>query len=164
MICRKYRVCRSGCDLQKSFRSYNEQVRSPRMARYRRWRYAQSANFAKAKAASARMSATGGRSSAAKGKKKRPSNDGCGTRVFAYGEDTHALCLASELADLRAGYANPSFARRAKHWARDEVPQPKERKNDHKGRFFLLAAELGFEPRHTESESAVLPLHNSARY
>ena len=25
-----------------------------------------------------------------------------------------------------------------------------------------LAAELGFEPRHTESESAVLPLHNSA--
>ena len=29
---------------------------------------------------------------------------------------------------------------------------------------FSLAAELGFEPRHTESESAVLPLHNSARY
>ena len=27
---------------------------------------------------------------------------------------------------------------------------------------FFLAAELGFEPRHTESESAVLPLHNSA--
>lgn len=27
---------------------------------------------------------------------------------------------------------------------------------------FLVAAELGFEPRHTESESAVLPLHNSA--
>ncbi len=27
-----------------------------------------------------------------------------------------------------------------------------------------MAAELGFEPRHTESESAVLPLHNSARY
>ena len=26
-----------------------------------------------------------------------------------------------------------------------------------------LAAELGFEPRHTESESAVLPLHNSAK-
>ena len=26
----------------------------------------------------------------------------------------------------------------------------------------LMAAELGFEPRHTESESAVLPLHNSA--
>ena len=30
------------------------------------------------------------------------------------------------------------------------------------GGFFFLAAELGFEPRHTESESAVLPLHNSA--
>ena len=28
----------------------------------------------------------------------------------------------------------------------------------------FLAAELGFEPRHTESESAVLPLHNSARH
>ena len=27
-----------------------------------------------------------------------------------------------------------------------------------------MAAELGFEPRHTESESAVLPLHNSAIY
>ena len=27
----------------------------------------------------------------------------------------------------------------------------------------LVAAELGFEPRHTESESAVLPLHNSAK-
>ena len=26
----------------------------------------------------------------------------------------------------------------------------------------FLAAELGFEPRQTESESAVLPLHNSA--
>ena len=25
-----------------------------------------------------------------------------------------------------------------------------------------MVAELGFEPRHTESESAVLPLHNSA--
>ena len=49
----------------------------------------------------------------------------------------------------------------ARSWARDEVPQTKE-KTDLKGRFFLLAAELGFEPRHTESESAVLPLHNSA--
>ena len=28
--------------------------------------------------------------------------------------------------------------------------------------FSFLAAELGFEPRQTESESAVLPLHNSA--
>ena len=27
---------------------------------------------------------------------------------------------------------------------------------------FFLAAEPGFEPRRTESESAVLPLHNSA--
>lgn len=28
--------------------------------------------------------------------------------------------------------------------------------------YFILAAELGFEPRQTESESVVLPLHNSA--
>ena len=27
-----------------------------------------------------------------------------------------------------------------------------------------VVAELGFEPRHTESESAVLPLHNSASH
>ena len=30
-----------------------------------------------------------------------------GTRVFAEGEDTRALRLSSELADLRSGYANP---------------------------------------------------------
>ena len=47
-------------------------------------------------------------------------------------------------------------------WVCIRTPISKER-TDHKGRFFLLAAELGFEPRHTESESAVLPLHNSAR-
>ena len=80
-------------------------------------RYAQSATFAKGEGRlllSCRMSATEGRSSAVKGKKKRPSDDGHGTRVFAYGEDTHALRLASELADLRTGYANPSFARMGK--------------------------------------------------
>ena len=59
------------------------------MARYRRRRYAQSANFAKAKAASAHMSATGGRSFAIKRKKKRPSDDG----LFS-------LCLAIEIDDI----------------------------------------------------------------
>ena len=62
--------------------------------------------FAKAKTASARMTATGGRSSAAIDKEK-------------------ALLFGVPL---------------------------------------FMAAELGFEPRHTESESAVLPLHNSAKY
>ena len=39
----------------------------------------------------------------------------------------------------------------------------RKEKNDHQMMVvFSLAAELGFEPRHTESESAVLPLHNSA--
>ena len=61
--------------------------------------------------------------------------------------DTHSLC---------SGYANL-----AKGDGSDTVP-PANKKTDHKGRLFYLAAELGFEPRHTESESAVLPLHNSA--
>ena len=38
----------------------------------------------------------------------------------------------------------------------------KTKKGTRMSAFFVLAAELGFEPRHTESESAVLPLHNSA--
>ena len=37
------------------------------------------------------------------------------------------------------------------------------KKTSHRGGLFPMAAELGFEPRHTESESAVLPLHNSAK-
>ena len=49
------------------------------------------------------------------------------------------------------------------HMSGFESPRPKKKKNDHQMMVvFLLAAELGFEPRHTESESAVLPLHNSA--
>ena len=40
----------------------------------------------------------------------------------------------------------------------------RKEKTDHRMMVcFSMAAELGFEPRHTESESAVLPLHNSAR-
>ena len=38
----------------------------------------------------------------------------------------------------------------------------KKRQSSDENCRFLLAAELGFEPRQTESESAVLPLHNSA--
>ena len=40
----------------------------------------------------------------------------------------------------------------------------KNRSKHHVSTGFLLAAEEGFEPSHTESESAVLPLHNSANY
>ena len=36
------------------------------------------------------------------------------------------------------------------------------RKIPRNNRYGELAAEEGFEPSHTESESAVLPLHNSA--
>ncbi len=59
-------------------------------------------------------------------------------------------------------YANPLLHDGATTGFGAAVPQSKQ-KTDRKGRFFALAAELGFEPRHTESESAVLPLHNSAR-
>ena len=40
-------------------------------------------------------------------------------------------------------------------------PYKKPRMKTH-SRFFFLAAGEGFEPSHTESESAVLPLHNPA--
>ena len=42
--------------------------------------------------------------------------------------------------------------------------QFQNKKTNRMGWFFVLAAEPGFEPRRTESESAVLPLHNSAKY
>ena len=83
--------------------------------------------------------------------------------IRAAREDTHALRLKSKLFDLRAGYANPSFALLAKHWV--EAAVRGDKKTDHRLVVcFFMAAELGFEPRHTESESAVLPLHNSAKY
>ena len=46
---------------------------------------------------------------------------------------------------------------------RDDIPLLSQwiKKSRSEERDFL-AAELGFEPRQTESESAVLPLHNSA--
>ena len=40
----------------------------------------------------------------------------------------------------------------------------KRQKRPYAFTYGLLAAELGFEPRQTESESVVLPLHNSAIY
>ena len=66
-------------------------------------------------------------------------------------------------ARLRA-YANPILALRQELRSARLVPRSKKEKTDHRWwSVFSLAAELGFEPRHTESESAVLPLHNSAR-
>ena len=84
------------------------------------------------------------------------------TRVFAFGEDNSRLPLTSELDALCAWYANPILARRARSWARSRgYAATKNAPLELRGAFFM-AAELGFEPRHTESESAVLPLHNSA--
>ena len=51
-----------------------------------------------------------------------------GTRIFAYGEDFHALRLMSQLPDLRAGNANlipRRFARGASFEA--TVPQPTQK-------------------------------------
>ena len=99
-----------------------------------------------------------------KEKKKRPSDDGRGTRVFAKGEDLCTLRLTSELVDLRVTNANPRCGPCTTTVWESTVLLSKERKTDHQKMVcFSLAAELGFEPRHTESESAVLPLHNSAK-
>ena len=92
--------------MQISFRPYRVKPKFPRMARYRRWRYAQSANFAFGE----------GRLTRIPGVKIRSSDD------IDKKEDHHTMVC------------------------------------------FFMAAELGFEPRHTESESAVLPLHNSAKF
>ena len=43
-----------------------------------------------------------------------------------------------------------------------KLKEKQKRRLSTENRRFFLAAELGFEPRQTESESAVLPLHNSA--
>ena len=82
---------------------------------------------------------------------------GSGTRIV-YSDASSSAKLR-----LRRGWnANPiplRFASGAGHGKL--VPPP----NDKKPPSWVachLAAELGFEPRHTESESAVLPLHNSA--
>ena len=61
-------------------------------------------------------------------------------------EDSHALRLASELADLRAANANLSprrFARGASFEATVLLPTQK----GHPKVSFALAAALGFEPR-----------------
>ncbi len=85
-----------------------------------------------------------------------------GTRVFDCVEDTTHLRLTSELVDLRWGYANPILAKGKKLCENPQYCCQKKEKRPSKDGLFSLAAELGFEPRHTESESAVLPLHNSA--
>ena len=54
-----------------------------------------------------------------------------GTRVFAFGEDTHALRLTSELVDIRSGYANPCCAEGATTGLKSAVPLPKRKKTDH---------------------------------
>ena len=48
-------------------------------------------------------------------------------RIFAFGEDSHALRLASELADLRAANANRRICYRRKCPAERWTPQPTEK-------------------------------------
>ena len=68
----------------------------------------------------------------------------CGIGVFAGGEDTHSLRLKSELFDLRSGYANP--ARSASCDSESSIPQPKERKRDHR---MMVGIFAGGEDTHT---------------
>ena len=63
--------------------------------------------------------------------KQKDTHEECGTRVFARGEDTHSLRLASELAELRSEYVNPCFAK-AKHYAQSDSSTAKTKKH-HKG-------------------------------
>ena len=72
--------------------------------------------------------------------------------------------LTSELDALCAGYANPFLRLRSGAECEQTSSAAKNRKNRLLRVGLFLAAELGFEPRHTESESVVLPLHNSAKY
>ena len=71
--------------------------------------------------------------------------------------------LASELDALCGSNANPILAKRQETGSKPQASLTKKEKRPSKDGLFSLAAELGFEPRHTESESAVLPLHNSAK-
>ena len=84
--------------------------------------------------------------------------------------ESSALLLSFSYSHANARYArlasicepNSTTLRVAEQRFEALVPQPTQK--GHPKVSFALAAELGFEPRHTESESAVLPLHNSARY
>ena len=89
---------------------------------------------------------------------------GRGTRVLARGEDTHACRLRASSTRSARGMRTHSFACAQKLSASKQVPLPRIEKNRLLRVGLFLAAELGFEPRHTESESAVLPLHNSAKF
>ena len=71
-------------------------------------------------------------SSAKKKKKDHRVGGRRGIGVFAFGEDTHALRLTSELVDLRSGYANPAPRKRLGARVRETIPMPKERKTDHR--------------------------------
>ena len=72
------------------------------------------------------------------------------------------LAVGSRAAAALRGETEPKFCPMGKT-LRSKPPFGGEKRAPPRlrGRSFL-AAELGFEPRHTESESAVLPLHNSA--
>ena len=70
-------------------------------------------------------------------------------RIFTPSGNTHALAA-------RKAHGSSTV------FERTRLATKKQKDTDFRGVLLLLAAELGFEPRHTESESAVLPLHNSA--
>ena len=84
-----------------------------------------------------------------------------GTRMFAYGEYSHACRLRASSTRSARRVRTQCCAFGRSNWV--EAAVRGDKKTDHHLMVcFFMAAELGFEPRHTESESAVLPLHNSA--
>ena len=84
-----------------------------------------------------------------------------GTRVFAYGEDTLACRLRASSTRSARGMRTQVLTNGQNTESKPRFAAIKNAPLEMRGAFFM-AAELGFEPRHTESESAVLPLHNSA--
>ena len=85
------------------------------------------------------------------------------TRILAIGEAfSRALSLQAENGFLEKERTRFAFGF-AKYKAvfEDRPPSKTKRKRTPTWCPFVLAGDLGFEPRHTESESAVLPLHKS---
>ena len=104
---------------------------------------------------------TGHEAAGSAAKEKRPSYDGRQTRICTRCRFLLTGNLSQAEIVLRSQMRTQvALLRNTGHKAASSAA--KEKRPSYDG-LFSLAAELGFEPRHTESESAVLPLHNSAK-
>ena len=86
----------------------------------------------------------------------------CGTWVFARGEYTSPCRRLASYRRSAAGMRTKRCDGVATLGENQQVTMPKKQKRPSKESLFCLAAEPGFEPRTTESEAGMLPLHHSA--